>query len=211
MKGFCFYSLVFCAACNLQVPQKDEGLMDKDSSTAFVPAALPVRLDSSRADKTTQQDTAAIRPSEIIDTKEVAPQDLVAFAKTQMGVPYLYGSTNPADGFDCSGFITYVFNHFGIAVPRSSVDFTQAGKEVTEATAMPGDLILFTGTDSTEEMVGHMGIVINSPPDTLRFIHATSGKAYGVTITPLNNYYRGRYVKTIRVFPEHQREESGEK
>jgi cell wall-associated NlpC family hydrolase len=202
MKAFCLYALLFLfvAACNLEVPRKNEGLVDVDSSAAYMPAPGPLQKDSSQTDRTARQGAAAIRPGEVIDTKEVAPQELVAFAKTQIGVPYLYGSTDPTQGFDCSGFITYVFNHFGIAVPRSSVDFTHAGKEVTETAALPGDFILFTGTDSTEQLVGHMGIVVAGPPDTLRFIHATSGKAYGVTITPLNDYYRSRYVKTIRVF-----------
>lgn len=136
-----------------------------------------------------------------IDTRGVSPADVVAFAKTQIGVPYLYGSTDPAKGFDCSGFITYVFKHFDIVVPRSSIDFTNVGKEVSAAQARAGDLILFTGTDSTERFVGHMGIVVENT-DTLRFIHSTSGRQHGVTITPLNNYYKGRFVKTIRIFPE---------
>jgi hypothetical protein len=204
MEKFCLpaFLLFFAGACNLQVPQKDEGLIKKDSSLAYVPAALPVKDDSIASDHIVQHDTAVIRPGEVVDTKTVEPNELVAFAKTLMGVPYLYGATDPAKGFDCSGFITYVFNHFGIAVPRASIDFTNVGKEVPEEAAMPGDLILFTGTDSSEHFVGHMGIVVNGQPDTLRFIHSTSGKAYGVTITALNNYYRGRYVKTIRVFPD---------
>ncbi|HVF97466.1 MAG TPA: C40 family peptidase, partial [Flavisolibacter sp.] len=139
-------------------------------------------------------------PAGSIDTKAVQPQAIVDFAKTFIGVPYLYGSTDPSKGFDCSGFITYVFNHFKIAVPRSSIDFTAVGKEVSAAEARPADLILFTGTDSTERFVGHMGIVVSNT-DTLRFIHSTSGKMHGVTITPLNDYYKGRYVKTVRVFP----------
>jgi cell wall-associated NlpC family hydrolase len=136
----------------------------------------------------------------VIDTRGVSPDEVVNFAKTLMGVPYLYASADPAKGFDCSGFITYVFKHFGIVVPRSSIDFTHVGKEVGAKDARPGDLILFTGTDSLEKFVGHMGIVVSNT-DSLRFIHSTSGKANGVTITPLNTYYQGRYVKTIRIFP----------
>ena len=139
-------------------------------------------------------------PAGTIDTKNAQPQQVVDFAKTLRGVPYLYGSTDPAKGFDCSGFITYVFKHFDIVVPRSSIDFTNVGKEVSAAQAKQGDLILFTGTDSAEKFVGHMGIVVSNT-DTLRFIHSTSGRQYGVTITPLSKYYQGRYVKTVRVFP----------
>ena len=133
------------------------------------------------------------------DIKNADPNTIVGFAETLIGVPYKYGSTDPAKGFDCSGFITYVFNHFGIKVPRSSIDFTNEGKEVLVTEAKRGDLILFTGTDSSERFVGHMGIVTQNI-DTLKFIHSTSGKQYGVTITPLNNYYKGRFVKVIRIF-----------
>ena len=121
------------------------------------------------------------------------------FAQTLMGVPYVYGSTDPKVGFDCSGFITYVFNNFNIKVPRSSVDFTNVGTEVPVAESKTGDLILFTGTDPLERTVGHMGMVVSNA-DTLKFIHSTSGKAMGVTITPLNRGYLKRFVKTIRVF-----------
>lgn len=126
---------------------------------------------------------------------------LVNFAKTLIGVPYKYSSTDPNVGFDCSGFITYVFNHFAIAVPRSSVDFTNVGVEVEHTRAIPGDLILFTGTDSTIRVVGHMGIITENNSGQLKFIHSTSGKQNGVTITPFENYYRSRFVKVIRVFP----------
>ena len=124
------------------------------------------------------------------------------FAESLIGVPYKYASTNPAEGFDCSGFITHVFNHFGIAVPRSSVDFTHVGKDIPEEQAKRGDIILFTGTDSTEKFVGHMGLITENRGGQIKFIHSTSGKAYGVTITPFNDYYRSRFVKTIRIFPQ---------
>lgn len=134
--------------------------------------------------------------------KAVQPDSIVAFAKTLIGIPYLYASTDPRKGFDCSGFITYVFNHFNITVPRSSVDFTDYGKEIDIIKARPGDLILFTGTDSTIRIVGHMGIVESNKNDSLRFIHSTSGKAKGVVITPFEKYYKSRFVKVVRVFPE---------
>src|SRR5215212_7729589 len=124
-----------------------------------------------------------------IRTGSVIPDSLVAFGKSLIGIPYLYASCDPANGFDCSGFITYVFNHFGIAVPRSSVDFTNVGREIPKESAGPGDLILFTGTDSTIRIVGHMGIVESNERSNLLFLHSTSGKAYGVAISPLKGYY----------------------
>jgi len=129
----------------------------------------------------------------------LSPDEIVAFAKTLIGVPYLYGSSDPSLGLDCSGFITYVFNHFKMEVPRSSIDFTNVGIEVKIRQAVKGDLILFTGTDTLENFVGHMGIVTENT-DSLRFIHSTSGKKNGVTITALNSHYLKRYVKVIRIF-----------
>src|SRR4051794_20536132 len=69
--------------------------------------------------------------SSTINTGNTTPQALVKYSETLIGTPYLYGSTNPEQGFDCSGFITYVFKHFNITVPRSSIDFTNV------ATAVP--------------------------------------------------------------------------
>lgn len=147
-------------------------------------------------------DPVIYKQGEEIKTGSTVPDSLVAFGKSLVGTPYLYASSDPAKGFDCSGFITYVFNHFGIAVPRSSVDFTNVGKEVPTAIARPGDLILFTGTDSTIRIVGHMGIVESNEKGNLLFIHSTSGKAKSVVITPLKGYYEARFVKVIRVFPD---------
>ena len=137
---------------------------------------------------------------DLIQTNNVTPQQILDYAKTLIGIPYKYASTDPDQGFDCSGFITYVFNHFNIEVPRSSVEFTNAYPEVPVTIAKEGDLILFTGTDSTEKAVGHMGIVVSNINDSITFIHSTSGKANGVTITPLNDYYKSRFVKVVRVF-----------
>lgn len=142
------------------------------------------------------------RNAGIIETADTKPAEILAFAKNLIGIPYLYASTDPAKGFDCSGFITYVFNHFNIAVPRSSVDFTNVGTEVDYRNAKPGDLILFTGTDSTIRIVGHMGIVESFENEVLKFIHSTSGKAKGVVITEFGKYYKSRFVKVIRIFPD---------
>lgn len=127
---------------------------------------------------------------------------LINFAKSLLGTPYVYASSDPSVGFDCSGFITYVFNHFNVSVPRSSIDFTDEGITIPLKKSKRGDLILFTGTDSTERFVGHMGIIVENKNDKISFIHSTSGKAYGVTITQLNDYYMGRFVKVVRIINE---------
>jgi cell wall-associated NlpC family hydrolase len=141
----------------------------------------------------------------VIQTGNVQPQQILDFAKTLIGTRYQYGSTDPAVGFDCSGFITYVFNHFNIRVPRSSIDFTQVGRTVPLDSAKAGDLVLFTGTDSTERHIGHMGIIIGQENGEVQFIHSTSGKQFGVTITPLSRYYLGRFIRVARIFSKNDK------
>jgi cell wall-associated NlpC family hydrolase len=135
-----------------------------------------------------------------INTGKTTPAQLISFARTCIGIPYKYASTDPKQGFDCSGFITYTFNHFGIAVPRTSTDFANVNHEVAPQQARPGDLILFTGTDSTNRVVGHMGIVVTYPGEDLQFIHSTSGRDNGVTISAMTKGYQQRFVKVIRIF-----------
>lgn len=141
-----------------------------------------------------------------IETGQTTPFELVSFACSLSGTPYVYGSTDPQKGFDCSGFVTYVFNHFSIAVPRTSVDFTPVHQPIELKDAKLGDLILFTGTDTAVRVVGHMGIVSSMPGEPLKFMHSTSGKGYGVVETAFNSpYYTSRYLKTIRVFPQNEK------
>lgn len=125
--------------------------------------------------------------------------EIVAFAKTLLGTPYQYACSSPSTGFDCSGFITYVFTHFNIEVPRSSVDFTNAGMPVPLDSALAGDLILFTGTDVNIRTVGHIGIVVTNDTSGLSYIHSSSGKENAVIITSLNERNMARFVKVIRI------------
>lgn len=144
----------------------------------------------------------SIKKDAIIDVETTTQaSDFVSYAKTLTGTPYLYGSVNPEKGLDCSGFINAVSNHFGIKVPRSSVEFTNFGTTVATSNAKPGDLILFTGTDPGKRIVGHIGIITNSLNGEVEFIHSSSGKAKGVTVSDLSGYYETRLVKIIRIFP----------
>jgi cell wall-associated NlpC family hydrolase len=198
MKSNFLLFLVLLVACN----QPESGRV------IYEPAEDTVSTEQEATTRLTDTIKAAPVPLEYanngekINTGNTTPQQLLAFATSLIGTPYKYGSIDPAAGFDCSGFITYVFNHFNISVPRSSVNFTGVEKEISIAEAKPGDIILFTGTDSAIRIVGHMGIISSVSNNEVQFIHSTSGKANGVTITPLNQYYQGRYVKTLRIFSQ---------
>ncbi|WP_219226638.1 C40 family peptidase [Pedobacter antarcticus] len=137
-------------------------------------------------------------------TVENAPQEgagakLISFAKTMIGIPYRYASSNPNIGFDCSGFVSYVFKNFGFSVPRSSPEFVAAGKPVKLENAKVGDILIFTGSNPKNRKIGHVGIVYKIDGDEIEFIHSSSGKAKGVTITTMDTYYKRRFMKAVSV------------
>ena len=188
--SFYFLLLLVCIACN-ETPSKRINEQEIKS--------LNTDTNSDLMSDIPQQNI--IPPILNKQINSITSDELVAYAETLVGIPYRYASVDPAQGFDCSGFITYVFNHFQIAVPRSSVDFTNVGKAVDVQSAKKGDLILFTGTVDSVSIVGHMGIITENI-DTLKFIHSTSGKAYGVTVSAFTEHYKKRFVKVTRIFAD---------
>lgn len=124
---------------------------------------------------------------------------LIDFAKSMLGIPYRYATSNPKIGFDCSGFVSYVFSNFGFKVPRSSREFSAAGKETNIENAKVGDVLIFTGSNSRIRRIGHVGIVYSIDESGIKFIHASSGKAHGVTITAFNGHYKNRFMKIVSI------------
>jgi hypothetical protein len=119
--------------------------------------------------------------------------DIIAYAKGYIGVPYRFGSTDPSRGFDCSGFVTVVMREFGIYLQRSSASMASAnGFQVNRNELEAGDLVFFaTGGGGR---VSHVGIYIGSD----QFIHSASCR--GVKISGMNEtYYRTRFVRANRV------------
>ncbi|MGH3050580.1 MAG: C40 family peptidase, partial [Gaiellaceae bacterium] len=70
---------------------------------------------------------------------------LVRYATHLIGVPYVYGGSSPRSGFDCSGFVRYVYSHFGVSLPHSSFADLLRGKHVSRRHLLPGDLVFFDG------------------------------------------------------------------
>ncbi len=135
-----------------------------------------------------------------MNSSTVVEKEVIAFAKKFLGVRYRYGQASPSNGFDCSGFVYYVFKEFGISLPRSSSGMGQAGQDVTLEEAKTGDIILFTGTNPANRSIGHVGIIMsNDDKEGIAFIHASSGKAQAVTETKLEGSYQRRFMKIVRV------------
>lgn len=111
---------------------------------------------------------------------------VVAYAKQYLGSKYVSGGSSPSTGFDCSGFTSYVYKHFGKSISRTSSGQRSNGTQVNKSDLQKGDIVCFTG---------HVGIYIGDN----KFIHAANPRK-GVVITSLSDsYYVKNYITARRI------------
>ncbi len=116
-------------------------------------------------------------------------QQIVDYSKKLQGIRYVYGGST-TKGFDCSGFVSYVFKKFGITLDRTSRGMGKGGATVKKADLQPGDLVFFD-TNGGLNGINHVGIYIGSN----KFIHASSYLKRRVTISSLSDkYYTKAYM-----------------
>ncbi|RXS83436.1 peptidoglycan-binding protein [Geobacillus sp. PK12] len=116
--------------------------------------------------------------------------ELVADAAELLGTPYVWGGDAPEEGFDCSGFIFYLFQQQGVPIPRTVALMWNAGASVSAPEV--GDIVFFATTTNGPS---HAGIYIGNG----QFIH--SGASTGVTISRLDqSYWKQRYLGAKRLF-----------
>ena len=149
-------------------------LTGTDPTPTPAPAPIPVPL---------LRTPAAVRKH--LQSKREAPTTLgdkmVSFAKHLIGVPYSWGGSSPRTGFDCSGFVRYVYGHFGISLAHSSFSDYWRGRHVGRWDMKPGDLVFFDGA-------GHVGIYVGHG----RFIHAPHTGTV-VRISTMAGWYSSRF------------------
>lgn len=126
-------------------------------------------------------------------------EDVITFAKKYLGTNYRPAGIDPANGFDCSGFVYFVFKNFRIDLPRSSAEYKTLGTALKPEEFSVGDVLVFYGyADSSR--IGHVGIICEANGMKSRFIHSSSGKSYGITISELGSKgYTRRFYKCIDV------------
>jgi len=118
---------------------------------------------------------------------------LVDNALSFIGVPYRFGGSSPASGFDCSGFVKYVFSKtFDLSLPRTAREMARGGMAVARGELQPGDLVFFNTRGAANS---HVGIYLGDS----KFVHAPNPRAR-VRINDLDEtYYRQRFDGARRV------------
>ena len=119
--------------------------------------------------------------------------DLLDNALSFIGVPYRFGGSNPASGFDCSGFVKYVFRKtFDLSLPRTAREMARGGMAVARGELQPGDLVFFNTRGAVNS---HVGIYLGDS----KFVHAPNSGGR-VRINDLDEtYYRQRFNGARRV------------
>jgi cell wall-associated NlpC family hydrolase len=186
---------------------EDIQLMVPKSTPSTTPEATPTPMATPEATpkptpkatpKPTPKATPKATPKPTPKAPAATPQAtspkalaIINTAKSYQGVPYVWGGTTP-DGFDCSGFIQYVFNKNGISLPRVTSDQYKVGTSVSKSNLIPGDLVFF---ETYKPGASHVGIYIGNN----QFIHASSGKNKVMISSLTSTYYTEHYIGSRRV------------
>ncbi len=137
--------------------------------------------------------TAGVLSTASVETPTINDK-IISYAKEFLGVKYLYGGASPVTGFDCSGYIGYVFKQFGVKLNRSAEDMYQNGRTVSKSQLKAGDILFFDASSrKASGRIDHAGIYLGNDS----FIHASSTNGE-VRIQKLSEY-RGKYIGAKRV------------
>ena len=148
-----------------------------DIGTATYTSELTLNLEKIMDEKDFQESSTSDDSS---SSSSGTGDNIVAYAKQFLGTPYVWGGTTP-DGFDCSGFVQYVFAHFNISLPRTTYEQIECGSSVSQEELQAGDLV-FPTTEHVQIYIGD-GQVIHAPH---------TGDV--VKISDMYGFYAGRRV-----------------
>ncbi|WHY36181.1 LysM peptidoglycan-binding domain-containing protein [Cytobacillus firmus] len=150
-------------------------------SSDLIYAGQTLKVSGSATSKPAESQVAAQSTSKV--------NELVSEAKKYIGSPYEWAGSTPA-GFDCSGYLNYVYGNVGISIPRTVASIWDATKHV--ASPKVGDLVFF---ETYKSGPSHAGIYLGN----YKFIHA--GSSRGVEISDMNNsYWKPRYLGAKTTF-----------
>jgi cell wall-associated NlpC family hydrolase len=148
-------------------------------------AAEPARLSSTEAEELPTplvEHTLLTEATEDVEPKPLGRPRVVAIALRYLGTPYRWAGSSPS-GFDCSGFVMYVYSRIGIGLPHNSAMLWSVGRPVARKDLQPGDLVFFNG-------LGHAGIYVGRGG----FVHSPhSGDVVKISRLSESSYRRTYY------------------
>ena len=180
---------VFLAACAGHAPQTQPQQPISDA------AVEPVTRLMIEQDEPADDEINALIDDQPYEMPQLA-DSLLDLGRSLIGTRYRYGGSSVQSGFDCSGFIGYLFREeVGLELPRSTRELINLdAPKVARADLEPGDLILFN--DRGRGRVSHAGIYLGDD----QFIHSSSSRSGGVRIDSLDDSYWNRsYLQAKRV------------
>ena len=147
-----------------------------------------------KAIQITQAQKTAVQSGDIYMLNATERQTLTKDAKYFKGGRYVWGGTTP-EGFDCSGYVQYLYKKHHINLPRTAWDQSQKGISINKENLRKGDLLFFLTDKSRGIPVTHVGIYLGNG----QFIHAASKKK-GIIVSPLfSGHYADTFVSARRV------------
>ena len=188
---------LYASQCDLQIQSVENSAEtytlvlkhDKACEVLMDHNASYISLVSKKAEVQTAIDkTEGTRQTESNDRVE----KIIALAKSKIGNSYEPAKAGP-EHFDCSGFVYYVFKENGIKIPRTSLLQSQSGTKLSRKEIKRGDILSFD--THNRKHINHSGIYLGEG----KFIHSSSGKAYGVTISELDKgFYKEKFRWGVR-------------
>jgi cell wall-associated NlpC family hydrolase len=153
---------------------------------SFVAGPVVAAVESTEAVESTDTDSADADTTEVVAAPPAQYGGVVGIAMRYLGTPYVYGGASPS-GFDCSGFVMYVYGQVGVSLPHNAAAQYGYGTPVSRSQLQPGDLVFFDG-------LGHNGIYTGGNS----FIHSPhTGDV--VKISSISGWYSERFVGARRL------------
>ena len=188
---------VMSAQVSLSLPKIQRPAVRATLGPVSLVATLGGHGVSIRAGTTSARRAPVARAPRRTEAASASAARVLSTAESYLGKKYVYGGETPAGGFDCSGFVQYVFGRHGVALPRTSRQQAAAGRALPRkvASLKPGDLMLFS---SKGGRVDHVAIYAGNN----RILHSSAGAGgvvYDDLSTPRGKWYLARHVTSRRV------------
>lgn len=197
VSGVSCFVLASCANMGTEQRMADSAKRHELELNSRALVAVLDRFDEAQQAATELNDGTAFNTYKLPELSD----SLLERGKTLLGTPYRYGGSSRKTGFDCSGFVSYVFEEeLGIKLPRTTSQLLKMEAPVIARSDLePGDLILFN--DRGRGRVTHVGIYMGDD----EFIHSSSTRSGGVRVDKLSNrYWNSSYLQAKRVLTEEQ-------